>query len=185
MGEERHWSMPLMGYLWSWTPHSKRDLTLVFTRMKFDVYRYVTCLYLRKYNFNMLRKGRNRPRPFLGVSGFQHHFQPLVLYWFLISIKFAIQRYIIWPYLRNFNFKLYRGGAKMGHALIWAFRVETPLGSQRFLKVLYQSMLCAKFGTSITKMHDSALRDLTICQYPHRSKFLLNLILRGWDWFLL
>ena len=49
----------------------------------------------------------------------------------------------------------------MGHALIWAFPVETPLGSQRFLKLLYQNSICAKFGTSITKMHDSALRDLT------------------------
>ena len=43
----------------------------------------------------------------------------------------------------------------MGHALIWAFPVETPMGSRRFLKVLYQSRLSAKFGTSITKMHNS------------------------------
>ena len=43
----------------------------------------------------------------------------------------------------------------MGHALIWAFPVETPLGSRRLLKVHYQIRLSAKFGTSITKMHNS------------------------------
>ena len=43
----------------------------------------------------------------------------------------------------------------MGYALIWAFPVDSPMGSQLFLKVLYQRRLSAKFGTSITKMNNS------------------------------
>ena len=49
----------------------------------------------------------------------------------------------------------------MGHAQIWAFPAGTPIGSRRFFKVLYPTNYHARFGTSITKMHNSVLTDLT------------------------
>ena len=58
----------------------------------------------------------------------------------------------------------------MGHAQIWAFTARTPLGSDRFLKVLYPTNYHATFGTSITKMHNSALRDQTNSEGHDESK---------------
>ena len=49
------------------------------------------------------------------------NFQTLFLMWFWISVKFAFQRYIIWPYLQNFIFHLYGapGGVTWGSK--WGF----------------------------------------------------------------
>ena len=58
--------------------------------------------------------------PIYGQNSNLVDFWPWVLLRLLISIKFAIDWYMIWPFLRKFNFCHKWGWAELGHAQIWA-----------------------------------------------------------------
>ena len=65
--------------------------------------------------------------PKISNCGWNIDFQTLFLMWFGISIKFAIQRYMIWPYLENLKLKIWLEWGRVTSDPPWPPGPRSPL----------------------------------------------------------